>query len=89
MKIICRTLGLAVLALIASGCAATMSASDAYWSRTFDRARYQDTATGITAADRLHIIRQVVDQDSQALVDDFDYIFFLDRPSRLGRWHER
>jgi len=89
MKTISRTLGLAALAIIVSGCSATMSASDVYWSRSFERARNQNTSSGITAADRLHTVRQVVDQDSRALVDDLDYIFQWERPSRLSRWHNR
>jgi len=89
MKKTCRTLGLAALAMMVSGCAATMSASDVYWARSLERARYQNTSSGVTAADRLHTVRQVVDQDARSLVDDIDYIFMWERPSRLSRWHNR
>lgn len=80
----------AILAVVAaSGCAAMSSAQDVYWARSFDRARYQDTNSGQTAADRLHIVRRVVDQDARGMVDDLDFIMMWDRPSRLTRWHNR
>lgn len=89
IRIICQTLGLVALAIMASGCAATVSASDVYWSRVFDRVRNQSAGTGQTAADRLHTVRQAADQDARSIVDDIDYIFMWDRPSRLSRWHNR
>lgn len=85
-----QVLGLIGLTLTTgAGCAATTSASDVYWARSYDRARYQNTNSGQTPADRLHTVRRVVDQDARSMVDDIDFIMMWDRPSRLSRWHNR
>jgi hypothetical protein len=42
-----------------------------------------------SAADRMHVQRQVANQDARALVDDLDMIFMTERPSRLSRSHNR
>lgn len=68
------------------GCA-LLPAEGVYWGRVVERARFQDTDSVQTPADRMHTFRRVVDQDARALVDDIDYILLRDRPSRLSRWH--
>lgn len=68
------------------GCA-LLPSEGVYWGRVVERARFQDTDSVQTPADRMHTFRRVVDQDARALVDDIDYILLRDRPSRLSRWH--
>jgi hypothetical protein len=76
------------LAIAASGCGLIPS-SNAYWQYRMDKLLTQDTDSVQSAADRMHVQRQVANQDARALVDDLDMIFMTERPSRLSRSHNR
>ncbi len=86
-----RLIGLGVLALVvvsSSGCALIPS-SNYYWGRRIHNAFTQNTDSVQSAAGRMHTLKWVADQDARGFVDDLDYIFLVDRPSRLSRWHNR
>jgi len=72
----------------ATGCG-TIPSSNAYWEYRLQKLATQDTNSVQSAADRMHTLRQVADQDARGLVDDLDWVFMTDRPSRLSRWHNR
>ena len=44
---------------------------------------------GETGDEHFHRVVQVEEARRRALVDDLDFFFQTDRPSRLTRWHER
>lgn len=73
---------------IGAGCG-TIPANNAYWEYRLQKLSTQSSGTVETPGDRMHTLRQVANQDSRALVDDLDYFFMTDRPSRLSRWHNR
>jgi len=79
--------GIGVMFMVA-GCSLA-GAEQVYWQRIVDRARFQNTNSVQTPADRMHTFQQVIDQDARALVEDIDYILLRDRPSRLSKWHNR
>jgi hypothetical protein len=76
------------LLVVGAGCG-TLPSSGAYWQYRSDKLWTQDTGTAHSSADRMHTHRQVADTDARTLVDDIDYIFLTDRPSRLSRYHDR
>jgi len=83
-------LGIAGVALLVAGGGCGLSESNkAYWDYRIQKLATQDTDSVQSAADRMHVHRQVADQDARALVDDWDMIWMMDRPSRLSRWHNR
>ena len=75
--------------VVAVGGCGLIPSSNAYWQYRIDKLTTQDTDSVQSAADRMHVQRQVANQDARAMVDDLDMIFMTERPSRLSRWHNR
>ncbi|MCB9849085.1 MAG: hypothetical protein H6817_00100 [Phycisphaerales bacterium] len=83
-------LGIAGLAMMVAGSGCGLGPSnDAYWDYRMQKLFTQDTNSVQSSADRMHTLRQVADQDARAMVDDWDFVWMTDRPSRLSRWHNR
>ena len=80
--------GLLVL-VSTTGCVSQLMVEKAYWDRRAHKSFFQEGSSTQSTADRMHMHRQVVDQDARAIIDDIDYVLLRDRPSRLSRWHNR
>jgi hypothetical protein len=80
--------GLFVL-VSSTGCISQIPVEQAYWDRTLERSLFQEGSMTQSTADRMHLHRQVIDEDARAIIDDIDYVLLRDRPSRLSRWHNR
>lgn len=39
--------------------------------------------------EHFHRLSQVAERDARVLIEDLDYLFLAERPSRLSRWHDR
>jgi hypothetical protein len=88
-KIVCGTLGAALLLLVGAGCLAQVQTEKAYWDTIGEEALFHETNSVQTAADRMHTHRLVVKQDARAIIEDVDFVLQRERPSRLSRWHNR
>jgi hypothetical protein len=80
--------GVAFLTLWCTGCGLHES-NKYYWDRRLHNSVTQNTNSVQSPDDRMHTLKTVADQDARAFVDDWDYMFLMDRPSRLSRWHNR
>lgn len=43
----------------------------------------------LSGDDHRHAIARILEVDRRGLIEDLDYFFLTDRPSRLTRWHSR
>jgi Tfp pilus assembly ATPase PilU len=88
MKKVAAVLAGVVLLIGGAGCG-LIPTEMAYWDYRFEKGYTQNTDSVQSPAERMHTHRQVAAQDARAFVDDWDYVWLKDRPSRLSRWHNR
>lgn len=43
----------------------------------------------LSAEDHHHAVARIIEIDRRGLIEDLDYFFMTDRPTRLTRWHSR
>lgn len=73
------------LLLIASGLGCASSASSHMW--IYSHKDQENLA--LSAEDHHHAVARIIEIDRRGLIEDLDYFFMTDRPTRLTRWHSR
>ncbi len=76
------------IAALSTGCM-QLTRSGFVVQRTIDKGLVLDRNMTQTPEEQMHSLAAVVDTDAKGLVEDSDFFWQCDRPTRLTRWHER